>query len=74
METAEKTFLDHFADLEDPRSRESRHGLMELLLTAICGVLCGADSWTGVALWGLDHRSAHFGDTVRGHAAEGRVQ
>ena len=52
METTEKTFLDHFADLEDPRSRESPHSLMELLLTAVCGVLCGADSWTGLALWG----------------------
>lgn len=52
METDEKTFFDHFADPEDPRSRQSPHSSMELLLNAICGVLCGADSWIGVVLWG----------------------
>jgi hypothetical protein len=25
---------------------------MELLLTAICAVLSGADNWAAVALWG----------------------
>ena len=52
MEAEKKAFFEHFAELEDPRTRRSPHSLMELLLTAICGVLCGADSWTGVALWG----------------------
>lgn len=78
METAEKTFLDHFADLEDPRSRESSHSLMELLLTAICGVLCGADSWTGVALWGQAKLSwlrqfLPFANGVASHDTFGRV-
>ena len=53
METDEKkALLEHFADLEDPRSRQSPHSLMELLLTAVCAVLSGADGWAGVALWG----------------------
>jgi predicted transposase YbfD/YdcC len=52
MEAEEKAFFEHFAELDDPRTRRSPHSLMELLLTAICGVLCGADTWTGVALWG----------------------
>ncbi len=39
METDEKPFLDHFSDLEDPRSRQSPRGLTELLLSAIRGVL-----------------------------------
>jgi len=53
METVErKAFLDHFADLEEPRSRESRHDLQELLLVAVCAVLSGADGWASVALWG----------------------
>ena len=53
METVEKkSILDHFADLEDPRTRASPHRLEEMLLVAICGILSGADGWAGVALWG----------------------
>ena len=51
METDEKqALLDHFEALEDPRSRQSPHDLKELLLTAVCAVLSGADTWTAVAL------------------------
>jgi predicted transposase YbfD/YdcC len=53
METEEKkALLEHFEDLQDPRSRQSPHDLKELLLTTICAVLSGADSWAAVALWG----------------------
>ena len=53
MESVEKkALLEHFADLEDPRTRESPHRLEEILLVAICGILSGADGWTSVALWG----------------------
>ena len=47
-----KSILEHFADLEDPRTRESVHRLEEILLVAICGILSGADGWASVALWG----------------------
>jgi len=40
-----KALLEHFADMEDPRTRQSMYDLQELLLTAICAVLCGADGW-----------------------------
>jgi predicted transposase YbfD/YdcC len=53
METEEKkALLEHFEDLQDPRSRQSPHDLKELLLTTICAVLSGADSWAAVALRG----------------------
>ena len=53
MEPEEKkALLAHFADLEDPRTRESSHRLEEILLVAICGILSGADGWVGVALCG----------------------
>ena len=53
METLEKkSILEHFADLEDPRTRESPHRLEEILLVAVCGILSGADGWASVALWG----------------------
>lgn len=53
MEPEEKkALLGHFADLEDPRTREPLHSLEEILLVAVCGILSGADGWAGVALWG----------------------
>ena len=53
MESVEKkALLEHFADLEDPRTRASPHRLEEILLVAICGILSGADGWASVALWG----------------------
>lgn len=70
--------LGHFADLEDPRTRRSRHGLLEMLLTAICAVLSGADTWVAVALWGrakLDwlRQFLPFAQGVASHDTFGRV-
>ena len=79
METDEKkALLEHFADLEDPRSRQSPHGLMELLLTAVCAVLSGADGWAGVALWGRAklpwlRQFLPFANGVASHDTFGRV-
>jgi predicted transposase YbfD/YdcC len=70
--------LDHFAEVEDPRTRRSPHGLMELLLTAICAVLSGADNWAAVALWGrakLDwlRQFLPFAHGIASHDTFGRV-
>ena len=79
METDEKqAILEYFGDLEDPRSRQSPHGLMELLLTAISAVLSGADTWVSVALWGrakLDwlRQFLPFTHGVASHDTFGRV-
>lgn len=46
-------FLTHFETLTDPRvERCKRHDLNDILLLTILAVLCGADSWTDVALFG----------------------
>lgn len=79
METEEKkALLDHFEDLEDPRSRQSPHALDELLLTAVCAVLSGADSWAAVALWGRAklgwlRRFLPFENGAASHDTFGRV-
>ena len=79
METEEnKALLEHFEGLDDPRSRQSPHNLEELLLTAVCAVLSGADGWAGVALWGqakLDwlRRFLPFKNGVASHDTFGRV-
>ena len=45
-------FFACFADLEDPRDDNARHDLLELLLIALCAVLCGAEDCSDMALFG----------------------
>jgi hypothetical protein len=43
----------HFADLEDPRNASGqRHPLINIITIAICAIICGADTWTDVAMYG----------------------
>jgi predicted transposase YbfD/YdcC len=47
------TITDHFAKMEDPRvDRTKRHKLIDILTIAICAVICGADSWVAIELYG----------------------
>lgn len=45
----QRSLEDCFGDLPDPRV-EGRcdHKLIDIIIIAICGVLCGADSWVGI--------------------------
>jgi predicted transposase YbfD/YdcC len=44
---------EHFSGLEDPRvDRTKRHMLMDILVIAICGVVCGAETWVDVETFG----------------------
>lgn len=46
-------FLEHFSALPDPRqSKKVLYPLDEVLLLTLCAVLCGADGWVSVALFG----------------------
>ena len=43
----------HFAAVPDPRiERTKRHQLLDIITIAICAVLCGADSWVDVEVFG----------------------
>ena len=42
----------YFSDLEDPRSDNRRHLLLDIVVIAICAAICGADTWTDVELFG----------------------
>jgi predicted transposase YbfD/YdcC len=43
----------YFADIEDPRvERTRRHELLDIIVIAICAVICGADDWVDVEGWG----------------------
>jgi predicted transposase YbfD/YdcC len=42
-----------FGDLPDPRINRTRsHELLDILTIAICGVVCGAESWVQIELFG----------------------
>ena len=44
---------DHFGRLEDPRiERTKLHELLDIVVIAICAIICGADDWTEVELFG----------------------
>ena len=50
------SIMDYFRDLEDPRieqiERSKRHQLLDMVAIAICAVICGADSWVYVEMFG----------------------
>lgn len=78
METQEASFLEHFSHLQDPRTRRSDYPLEELLLTALCAILSGADNWVDVADWGREklewlRRLLPFANGTASHDTFGRV-
>ncbi len=55
---ASKSPLRVFRQVEDPRiDRTKMHSLYDILVITLCAVICGADSWTEVALFGQSKRS-----------------
>jgi predicted transposase YbfD/YdcC len=45
--------LEHFGDLADPRiDRHKEHKLRDILVIAICAILCGANDWVAVETFG----------------------
>jgi predicted transposase YbfD/YdcC len=48
-----QSITKHFATLPDPRiGHAKRHLLLDILVIAICAIICGADTWVEVELWG----------------------
>ena len=73
------TIAEHFAGLDDPRvDRTKLHPLVNILIIALCGVICGADSWVDIELFGKSKQRwfAKFLDLENGipsHDTFGRV-
>jgi len=43
----------HFSKLEDPRlDRQKLHQLMDIIVIAVCAVICGAETWVDIANFG----------------------
>jgi predicted transposase YbfD/YdcC len=52
-ETPVASIEEHFGDLEDERkAKGKRHELLDIIVIAVCAVICGAESWTDIELFG----------------------
>jgi len=52
---APSSFQDHFVSLTDPRSFHApnqRHELIDILVIAVCAVICGAEGWEDIEEYG----------------------
>ena len=50
--TAANGFLRFFGDLADPRTGNVLHKLHDMLVIAVMAVICGAEGWVDVAMFG----------------------
>ena len=46
------SFHDHFEPLTDPRCPKDRHQLIDILVMAICAIICGAEGWEDIEEYG----------------------
>lgn len=47
------SLVDCFANIPDPRVQgRCAHNLVDMQVIAVCGVICGADSWVGIETFG----------------------
>lgn len=76
---APRGLLRFFEELEDPRmDRTKRHLLSDVLVITICAVICGADEWTEIELFGKSKRKWFEGflalpNGIPSHDTFGRV-
>jgi hypothetical protein len=48
----------HFEGLPDPRTGNAKaHIFLEILIIAICAVICGADGWSDIELFGKNKKA-----------------
>lgn len=75
----DSTIHEHFSTLIDPRvDRTQKHPFINVLFIAVCGVICGADSWVAIERYGKSKTQwlSNFLDLSEGipsHDTFGRV-
>ena len=58
MSSEPTSLVEHFASLEDPRVlKKNQHKLLDIVVIAICGIICGADDWVAIAEFGRSKES-----------------
>jgi len=54
--TAGQTLWSAFAEVSDPRvERTKEHYLLDIIVIAVCAVICGADNWVEIEMWGQEN-------------------
>lgn len=47
------SLIDHFSVIPDPRlNRQKRHNLIDIIVIAICGVICSCETWVDIEEYG----------------------
>ena len=53
VKVTDAPIAQYFGELDDPRiDRSKRHTLLDIITIALCGIICGADSWVDIELFG----------------------
>lgn len=53
VEPSSLSLTAHFIPIEDPRiERSKKHKLIDIIVIAICGVICGAEDWVAIERFG----------------------
>lgn len=73
------SLTEHFALLEDPRAEHlTDHRLIDIIMIAICAIVCGAETWTDIELVGNERvdwlrRFLELENGIPSHDTFGRV-
>lgn len=52
------SIVRHFGELQDPRTGNAKaHIFLEILIIALCAVICGADGWSDVEVFGKNKKA-----------------
>ena len=54
-EPAIAVFTEHLSEVKDPRSDNERHLFLDIIVIAICAVICAADTWADIELFGTSN-------------------
>lgn len=74
-----ETLLEIFSSVQDPRiERTKRHQLLDILIIALCGVICGAEGWVDIEEFGKTkeawfHTFLELPNGIPSHDTFGRV-
>ena len=53
LRSSPKSLVDAFREIQDPRlDRKKRHSLADIMVIAVCAIICGAEHWTEVEDFG----------------------
>ena len=48
------SIVEHFSDIKDIRiERRKKHKLIDIITISICAVVCGADGWEDIEMYGI---------------------